>query len=504
MLCAPVAVGDHTVDLAALRRALTAAAVDEMPDTGIPWEGPIMGLRFPTGDARIWERADWRDLPLSLTINHDGVTDVIGSVDTIEERPYTPSLTATQQRVLEVAGIDGDPAVLWGTGTIGAGLGPRQAALALEVVNMIAAGALRGVSVEVTDIDMEYLIELDREGMDDAPLGYVRIPYGADVMLFRQSRVGALSVVTLPAFGDAQITVDLPGAAPMEEPDDEDPDDEAAAVPERLWAFTAAVSGGDRHPPLSAFQMPEADQPTPITVTEGRRIFGHIALWDSCHRGISGSCEPPPRSPSQYAEFMLGGQRTAEGHIAAVGRITIGGLHADTYRPDGSVVSAEEARRHYEDNATGVARAAAIDGLFGPWICGIIPDHVTDEQIDELLSCPPSGDWREIAGRPLGELDMIACHAVNNPGYPVPRPRVASVACDECDGGQQVRALVASVSAIDLWEQAHAGRRPVLAADLAVVLDRVAEVAGRLASVEATVRALGLDDDAAAALRARL
>jgi hypothetical protein len=134
-------------------------------------------------------------------------------------------------------------------------------------------------------------------------------------------------------------------------------------------------------------------------------------------------------------------------------------------------------------------------------MCGIIPDHVTDAQIDELLSCPPSGDWREIPAQPFG-LDMIALHAVNNPGFPVPRARVAS--CGDCEGGTRLTALVAGASAVDLWELAHEARRNLTGTDLAEIVARFDRTDAAVAELVATLRALGLDEQAASALRARL
>ena len=40
---------------------------------------------------------------------------------------------------------------------------------------------------------------------------------------------------------------------------------------------------------------------------------------------------------------------------------------------------------------------------------------------DQFISSPVSGDWRRIGG----SLEMIAVCAVNTPGFPIPRARVA-------------------------------------------------------------------------------
>jgi hypothetical protein len=45
------------------------------------------------------------------------------------------------------------------------------------------------------------------------------------------------------------------------------------------------------------FRNPHLDGPTPLTVTDDGRVYGHLALWGTCHTGFDGVCIEPPHSP---------------------------------------------------------------------------------------------------------------------------------------------------------------------------------------------------------------
>src|SRR3546814_3580177 len=47
-------------------------------------------------------------------------------------------------------------------------------------------------------------------------------------------------------------------------------------------------------PPVAWFADPHLSLPTPITITDDGRIYGHAAQWGSCHIGQEGVCVQPP------------------------------------------------------------------------------------------------------------------------------------------------------------------------------------------------------------------
>lgn len=198
-------------------------------------------------------------------------------------------------------------------------------------------------------------------------------------------------------------------------------DDTGIKAPFSLTACATA------RPPAAWFEDPQLTGPTPITITPDGYLYGHIGLHGQKHRGFSGDVYIP-RSKSAYREFLLGGTTTSEGTVVPTGKITLGGGHA------ADSLAAQPAAAHYDDVSTTVAVVSAGDDRFGVWVAGALKHGVTDEQIDDLLQSPPSGDWRVDQ---LGNLEMIGVHSVNVPGFAVYR-----VNADASTG--QVYSLVAS------------------------------------------------------------
>src|SRR5690606_14619206 len=171
------------------------------------------------------------------------------------------------------------------------------------------------------------------------------------------------------------------------------------------------AAGGPAVPPADWFTDPQLTGPTPLTITDDGRVFGHIATWGTCHTGsTAGSCVTPPRSATNYAYFRTGVRETTGGDIP-VGQITLGGAHADL------PLAYRGAIEHYDDVATAVADVAAGEDAHGIWVAGALRPGVTDEQLLALRAASPSGDWRNIGGN----LELVAAHAVNSPGFPVAR-----------------------------------------------------------------------------------
>jgi hypothetical protein len=174
--------------------------------------------------------------------------------------------------------------------------------------------------------------------------------------------------------------------------------------------LTAAGAGfAPIYPPSSWFDDPGLAGPTALTVTRDGRVYGHAALWDSCHVGFPGRCVAPPRSMSGYSHFHLGAVQTVDGELVEVGKITLAAGHAST----AAGMSEQAARAHYDDTGTVAAYVRAGEDEHGIWLAGAVRSDLPAERLQDLRANPVSGDWRG------GEL--IAAHCVPTPGFPVPR-----------------------------------------------------------------------------------
>ena len=172
-------------------------------------------------------------------------------------------------------------------------------------------------------------------------------------------------------------------------------------------SLVAAGTIQDWLPEREAFENPNLDGPTPIQVRDGR-VFGHLATWQGCHIGFK-HCVRAPRSRSSYAYFHVGEIQTDAGPLA-VGKVTLGGGHADTK------LGFQAAAEHYDDATSAVAVVRAGEDKHGIWISGV-PIPGQEEKFSTLPLYPLSGDWRRIGGH----MEMIAALAVNTPGFGITR-----------------------------------------------------------------------------------
>jgi len=168
-------------------------------------------------------------------------------------------------------------------------------------------------------------------------------------------------------------------------------------------------------PPRDFFHTPEPDEATPMTYEEDGRVYGHPALWGSCHRGFMGGafeqCVTPPRSNTDYQQFHLGHIITAEGEKVAIGKITFDTDHAPL---TSDVVAAS---RHYDNTGSVGAYVRATNGKHGPWFSGVLKPDLAPEALVALRANPLSGDWRSLNGN----LELVAALAVPVPGFPIPQ-----------------------------------------------------------------------------------
>lgn len=383
--------------------ALTAAAlyVTEYGDACVPVDASCVessGASFtiplviPEGvfsgdDRTISEGAlTLRDLPLPLRWQevsgpgHDG-SYIVGRIDSIER--------------------------------VGNGLGNARGVFDVgpygrEAERLVRGGFLRGVSA---DLDQFRASVETPEGDEFA--GDAEIIQNEQIVVNGARLMGATLVAT-PAFQECFIVLDqLPS---LDDGDDDIADgvyeDQLDDIDNELAAL--AASAAPMVPPKGWFVDPKLNGPTPLTITDDGKVYGHIAAWNVSHIGLPRATKPP-RSASKYAYFRTGLLRTDEGDVS-VGQLTLAGGHAPL------AASARDAVKHYDDTASAVADVVAGEDAFGIWVAGALRPEVTPGQVRAFRASSPSGDWRPINGR----LELVAVCQVNVPGFPVARTMIAS------------------------------------------------------------------------------
>jgi hypothetical protein len=362
-----------------------------------------------------------RELPLTLMamfvnpeLGGHGLAVVAGRIDSMV-------------RVDATRWVDGATGQTWGTiadGPVWAWTADGEFADTddgAQAEQLVTDQHLRGVSVDLAETTVEWeCLEEDEDGwcVDEQ-------------MTVLEGFMAAATVCNTPAFRGCNIVL-----ADDQAPADDPAPAEAVAAAAWLPAFrlitahptadcvpctTAApaavtAAGGPTFPPQAWFTDPTLTGPTALTITDPGRLYGHLALWGTCHTGYPGRCVTPPKSGTGYSLFRVGSLRTAEGADVPVGHVTLGGGHADL-RADTAA-----ARAHYDDTGTAVADVAAGEDEHGIWVAGALRPDLTDAQVRELRASPLSGDWR---GHGAG-LELVAALAVNTPGFPVPRQLAAA------------------------------------------------------------------------------
>lgn len=207
-----------------------------------------------------------------------------------------------------------------------------------------------------------------------------------------------------------------------------------ASTNAHYFTMTAAVA--PLRPPKEWFEREEASGPTPLTFTADGQVFGHLALWDTCHRGfLNGSysdCIKAPRSQVKYEQFYAGGRiETNEGDMLPVGRLTYDTDHAPL------TAGLRAASKHYDNTGSVGAFVQARDGRHGIWVTGAVRSDLSPEGLRDMRANPPSGDWRLLRHN---NLELIASLAVPVPGFPITRSQLALAA--SADGDLEVTALI--------------------------------------------------------------
>lgn len=184
-------------------------------------------------------------------------------------------------------------------------------------------------------------------------------------------------------------------------------------VAENVVALVAASFPAK--PPGDWFTDPKFRQLSPLVIDNDGHVHGHIASWKQSHIGMGGSVRAP-KSRSEYAFFQTGALETDTGKMVNVGQITLAGGHAAL---DASVA---EAVAHYDNTKSAVMDVAVGEDRHGIWVAGSLRPDVDEGSLRSIRASSVSGDWRPINGN----LELVAVCAVNVPGFPIPRARVAS------------------------------------------------------------------------------
>lgn len=378
-----------------------ALAEPDAPASSLLWSGVIGVEGELTGDGRLIEMnaLRWENLPIPIRYapidngGHDGA-QVAGRILTIERK---------------------DDGKIYATGDFDAG-----SSIGMEAARQVGEGLTVGVSMDLDSVSFEIRVAGDLydeamgdpedEGSEEYPeperdeedrVTVVEMGTDDEIMVTTDARIRAATIVSIPAFSTANIQLDSEMPEVVSEAE--------AIAASAAGALTAA--GYPVEPPAAWFSNPNLDGPTPLTVTPDGRVYGHLAVWGTCHTAYSGQCVEPPHSESGYAYFRTGAVLTDEGSEIAVGRITLDTMHA------GRTLSANDTMAHYEHTGRGAADVAAGEDAFGIWVAGSVRPGMTEDRVRTLRASPISGDWRRIGS----SLELVAALAVNSPGFPVPR-----------------------------------------------------------------------------------
>lgn len=391
---------------------VTGKPLDEMGQgPTAPWRGPLTVEGIETGDGREFktDALTWADLPLPLRWN---IEDSHGG------EPRT--------KAVNVGRIDKiwreDSGLIMGEGVLDLSDDNGRAAH-----SKIKGQFLRGVSVDVDsikDADMELVWPADPDSDGEGPDPFDMLFASPEKVVFNKGRIRAATLVDIPAFAEAYIALlgedgaVVAGGEPI-----------GAVRETRMRTAPARTVDAPLRPPAGWFADPKLSVPTGITVTPEGRVYGHAALWGTCHIGQEGVCVTPPHEEA-HPYFMTGNVWTEDGASVGVGQITVGTGHAPIsygYRA---------AADHYDNTGAAVADVAVGNDGHGIWVAGSIRPGTSESRIHELRAAGQvSGDWRRIGGH----LRLVGLLAVNVPGFPVPKLKTRTAL------GQQLALVAAGI-----------------------------------------------------------
>lgn len=365
-----------TCDWTKVRLSGLVAAV---PGDATRWHAYLVVEGLRTTDHRKFTAGAliWRDLPLPLLWHSEGNdhedSTIVGAIDSIERQDETWIYAEGR----------------WDTGD-----------QATECARLVTDQMARFVSVDVEVLESEY-IEIGSDPFEDDWLfwnlradGALEYDWWEE---YTSARIMGAHVVAFPAFPQAVIA---PIGMTLEKVE---PLGEVPSLEPGLMACASMAA-----PRAAAFANPRLAGPTPATIV-GDELFGHLALWGTCHTGFTDACVCPPKSERGYAYAMTGRVVCDDGTEVPCGQITMETGHAPL------AATHRAAASHYDDTGSAVADVAFGEDQWGIWFAGALRPGVTEDQRRVLRASALSGDWRTIGG----SLELVAALAVNVPGFPI-------------------------------------------------------------------------------------
>lgn len=371
-----------------------------MPDMSsrVAWQGTLAVEGHPTDDGRylIPGGISERELPLTLMAmtgngpGHDGA-QAAGSIDRIW-REDAPDIAEGAVRVMGSGYFD--------SGEFGT-----------EIARMVDEDTLNGISV---DLSIDEVVFLDRETyaeVDESQIDFVDLLTGVYLYGIKSAKIMAATICAMPAFAEADDIALVASGDPRHLTLYTRGAGEIGIVRDSLLLDRALVASGEPvaplKPPADWFEDPQFTKATPLTFTPDGRVYGHLALWDSCHASYVDRCVAPSSSRTNYSLFHTGVIEAEDGSFIPIGRITLGTNHAHLE------LDAVSARSHYDHTGTVGGFVRAGEDRFGIWLAGVVRHDLPEAALRDMRANPPSGDWRR------RELVGVLC--VPWPGYPVPR-----------------------------------------------------------------------------------
>jgi hypothetical protein len=289
----------------------------------------------------------------------------------------------------------------------------------------VAARAMRGNSIHMTEIDAELIWKSDDPNDPD---------FWDYTIVFHRWSVASTTMLGIPAFKDSQFELDevtaslLASDAPLEIEGvfEVQFDVNVASMIQQRMEITASAG---KKPPWEFFYRAEFEDPCPITIEDADEngyyaVYGNLARWNVCHEGIDARCVIAPYDPSDYAGFNCSHVLTDRGMVNTGPIFFLGG------HPDKPIGNGDPWKAYGGiENAWGDVRVT--HGQHGPWICGYVRPGVPENSIIEARASRISGHW----GTDSTLKAIVSC---NVPAYSVPASRVIT------DGDGNVLEMVAS------------------------------------------------------------
>lgn len=412
--CVPV----KSASMSAQTAAPAVAPTDqEMGGQTAPWNGVLAVEGVTTGDGREFAPGalTWRELPIPLRWNME---------DSHGGEPRTVAVNVGRIDTIDRVGNE-----LRATGVFN--LGSENGRQAYDLVK---GNFLRGVSIDADSIaapDVEVVLPQGAGDDPDADI-FDLLFQQPEKVIYHGGRISAATLCDIPAFAEAYVALTADDGTVIASGRMEPEEWELAQSERGRDVLTAAALMVVDTPPADWFQDPQLSLPTPITIDAAGRVYGHAALWGTCHIGQAGACVTPPREDS-HPYYMTGEVLTSDGQSVSVGQITVGTGHAPI------TASRQAAAEHYDNTGAAVADVAVGNDAHGIWVAGAIRPDASPSQVAALRSAGQvSGDWRRVGGK----LRLVGLLAVNVPGFPVPKTRT------RMNDGQQFALVAAGLPSV--------------------------------------------------------